>query len=400
MPNSRIYLDYAATSPLNEVAKQAFVNALDIVGNPSSLHQDGRNSRMKVEFAREKLAAACGAHASEIIFTSGGTEADNLGIKGLYWWQHKLSSKKNKILVPAFEHHAVLDCVTWLESAEGAELVFIPIDKSGMVDIDFIADYLKKDAESVALVTCMWANNEVGTIEPILEIAKICQHYEVLFHSDAVQAFGNIDIDFASSGLTSMAISSHKLGGPLGVGALVLARSAKPVPVMHGGGQEREVRSGTLDAPAIVAFAEAASDAAATREERTAKLTKLRDYFINEVEKIDGIKLSGHREKRLATNANFTFAGCEGDSLLFLLDLNGISTSTGSACTAGVPKPSHVLLAMGYSEEVARGVQRFTFSGATTKEDIDKVLAVLPNCYEQARAAGLAADVPSIQQNG
>ncbi|MFT4147701.1 MAG: cysteine desulfurase family protein [Micrococcaceae bacterium] len=387
----RLYVDHAATSPLKAEVKKAYVDALDIVGNPSSLHQDGRQVRMRVEMARAELAQCVGADPSEIIFTSGGTEADNLAIKGLYRAAQK--EGKTTILVAGIEHPAVLDCIEYLEDFEDATIIWIPVDHEGIVDVAFIEKTLQQHHAEIALVSVMWANNEVGTVQAIADIAAVCQKYNVACHSDAVQALGSEKINFSQTALTAMTISSHKIGGPLGIGALVLARSATPVPVLHGGGQERSVRSGTLDTPAIVGFAKAATLAG----ENSEQLKELRDYFISEVEKLEGVKLAGSRQNRLANNAHFTFEGCEGDSLLFLLDHQGISSSTGSACTAGVPRPSHVLLAMGYSEDAARGVQRFTFGPEITRAEIDRILDVLPSCYEQAKKAGLASHVPTIR---
>ncbi|MDP9888190.1 cysteine desulfurase family protein [Pseudarthrobacter enclensis] len=396
------YLDHAATTPLSGAALAALTRELARTGNPSSLHGSGRRARRAVEDAREVIAAAAGAHPSEVIFTSGGTESDNLAVKGMYWSRVAEDPKRRRILCSAVEHHAVLDTVEWLERHEGAEVAWLPVDSQGVLDLAVLEAELSRDPGSVALVTVMWANNEVGTIQPVRRVVELAHAAGVPVHSDAVQAFGSVPVHFKDSGLDAMSISGHKIGGPVGVGALLLGRSVKLTPVQHGGGQERDVRSGTLDTASIAAFAAAAEAVAATLPAEAARIAALRERLIEGVrERVPLAVLRGAPGGgRLPGNAHFTFPGCEGDSLLFLLDLAGIESSTGSACTAGVPRPSHVLLAMGLDEETARGAQRFSLGHASTEDDVDALLAALPEAYARARQAGMAGHESSIQTAG
>lgn len=393
------YLDHAATTPIAAEALAALTRELARTGNPSSLHGAGRRARRSVEDARETIAAAAGAHPSEVIFTSGGTEADNLAVKGLYWSRRSDDPGRRRILCSAVEHHAVLDTVEWLERHEGAEVAWLPVDSDGVLDLVAFEAELLRDPQSVALVTVMWANNEVGTVQPIQRVVELSHRAGVPVHSDAVQAFGSVPLDFKTSGLDAMSISGHKIGGPVGVGALMLGRAVKLTPVQHGGGQERDVRSGTLDTASIAAFAAAADTAAKNLREESARIAALRDRLIAGVhEAVPAAVLRGAPGAgRLPGNAHFTFPGCEGDSLLFLLDLAGVESSTGSACTAGVPRPSHVLLAMGLDEETARGAQRFTLGHPSTEADVDALLAALPGAFSRARQAGMAGHESSIQ---
>jgi cysteine desulfurase len=397
-----VYLDHAATTPLSAEALSALTRELSRTGNPSSLHGSGRRARRSVEDAREAIATAAGAHPSEVIFTSGGTESDNLAVKGLYWSRSGEDPARRRILCSAVEHHAVLDTVEWLERHEGAQVTWLPVDGDGVVDLDALAAELARDPGSIALVTVMWANNEVGTIQPVHRIVELAHAAGVPVHSDAVQAFGSLPVDFKASGLDAMSVSGHKIGGPVGVGALLLGRAVKLTPVQHGGGQERDVRSGTLDTASIAAFAAAAEAARARLAAETSRIAALRDRLIGGVlERVPEAVLRGPAgEGRLPGNAHFTFPGCEGDSLLFLLDLAGVESSTGSACTAGVPRPSHVLLAMGLDEETARGAQRFTLGHSSTEQDVDALLAALPGAYQRARHAGMAGHESSIQTAG
>ena len=368
-------------------------------GNPSSLHGAGRRARRAVEDARETLAAAAGAHPSEVIFTSGGTEADNLAVKGLFWARRDENPCRTRILCSAVEHHAVMDTVEWLEKHEGAEVVWLPVDGDGKVRLEAVKQEIERDPGSVALVTVMWANNEVGTIQPVTEIVELAKPHGIPVHSDAVQAFGSIPVDFRGSGLSAMSVSGHKLGGPVGVGALFLGRAVKLTPVQHGGGQERDVRSGTLDTPAIAAFAAAAQAVTANLAAERERLSLLRERLISGVRESvpDAVLRGAPGDGRLPGNAHFTFPGCEGDSLLFLLDLAGVESSTGSACTAGVPRPSHVLLAMGLDEDTARGAQRFTLGHESTDADVEVLLTALPEACLRARQAGMAGHESSIQ---
>ncbi|WPU08151.1 cysteine desulfurase family protein [Pseudarthrobacter oxydans] len=397
-----VYLDHAATTPLSPEALAALTRELTRTGNPSSLHGSGRRARRAVEDAREAIAAAAGAHPSEVIFTSGGTESDNLAVKGLYWSRVAENPARRRILCSAVEHHAVLDTVEWLERHEGAEVAWLPVDSEGVVELTALEKELSRDPDTIALATVMWANNEVGTIQPVSRIVELAHAAGVPVHSDAVQAFGSLPVDFKASGLDAMSISGHKIGGPVGVGALLLGRAVKLTPVQHGGGQERDVRSGTLDTASIAAFAAAAEKVAATLGEESARIAALRDRLIDGVhaQVPEAVLRGAPGNGRLPGNAHFTFPGCEGDSLLFLLDLAGVESSTGSACTAGVPRPSHVLLAMGLDEETARGAQRFTLGHASVEADVDALLAALPGAYARARQAGMAGHESSIQTAG
>jgi cysteine desulfurase len=397
-----VYLDHAATTPLAPEALAALTRELARTGNPSSLHSSGRRARRSVEDARETIAAAAGAHPSEVIFTSGGTESDNLAVKGLYWSRSGEHRGRRRILCSAVEHHAVMDTVEWLERHEGADVTWLPVDGDGVVDLAALKAELAREPDTIALVTVMWANNEVGSIQPVREIVELAHAAGVPVHSDAVQAFGSLPVDFRSSGLDAMSISGHKIGGPVGVGALLLGRAVKLTPVQHGGGQERDVRSGTLDTASIAAFAAAAEAAKARLATESARISALRDRLIDGVrQRVPEAVLRGAPGAgRLPGNAHFTFPGCEGDSLLFLLDLAGVESSTGSACTAGVPRPSHVLLAMGLDEERARGAQRFTLGHASTDADVDALLAALPDAYVRARQAGMAGHESTIQTAG
>jgi cysteine desulfurase len=387
------YLDHAATTPMVPEAVEAMAARLGDVGNPSSLHASGRAARRLVEEARETLAEALGARPSEVLFTGGGTESDNLAVKGLYWQRRSEDPDRRRILASAVEHHAVMDAVLWLAEHEGAVVEWLPVDPAGRVHPETLETALAADPGSVALVTVMWANNEVGTVQPVEALAAVATSYDVPFHSDAVQAFGALPIDFAASGLDAMTVTGHKVGGPLGAGLLVLGRSVDLVPVLHGGGQERDVRSGTLDTPAIVGLAAAAEVAVKRRAERAERIAGLRDDLVRRVlEVVPDAVLGGDPDlstaHRLPGNAHFSFPGCEGDALLLLLDARGIECSTGSACSAGVPQPSHVLLAMGVPEALARGSLRFSLGHTSTQADVDAVAEAIGPVVERARRAG------------
>ena len=385
-----VYLDHAATSPMLPEAIEAMCSELGHLGNPSSLHNAGRRARRVVEESREQLAEVFGARASEVIFTSGGTEADNLAIKGLYWARGAADSRQRRILTTSVEHHAVLDSVHWLEEAQGAEAVWLDVDETGLVTPDVLRAALEPGGAAVASI--MWANNEVGTIQPVAELAAVAREHGVPFHSDAVQAAAQIPVNFADSGADALTVTGHKLGGPVGVGALILGRGLSPVPVLHGGGQERDIRSGTLDAPAIRAFAVAAAVAADRRETEAKRVAALRDDLIRQVlAAVPDAVLNGPPPgpARLPGNAHFSFPGCEGDALLLLLDAKGVACSTGSACTAGVAEPSHVLLAMGADEGRARGSLRFSLGRTTTQSDVDALGAIIGDAVTRARRASV-----------
>ncbi|MFE5619623.1 cysteine desulfurase family protein [Streptomyces sp. NPDC056524] len=384
------YLDHAATTPMLPEAIEAMNAQLAVTGNASSLHAAGRRARRVVEEARENLAAALGARPSEVVFTSGGTEADNLAVKGLYWARRDADPARTRVLASPVEHHAVLDAVDWLATHEGATVEYLPVDRYGRVHPDALREAIAREPGTVALATVMWANNEIGTVMPVRELADVAREFDVPLHADAVQAFGQLPVDFGTSGLAALTVSGHKIGGPYGIGALLLGREYSPVPVLHGGGQERHVRSGTLDAPAIAAFAVAGRLAAERREEFAREIGALRDDLVAAVlAAVPDAILGGDPDGRLPANAHFTFPGCEGDSLLLLLDAQGIECSTGSACTAGVAQPSHVLLATGTDPDLARGTLRFTLGHTSTKEDVAAVAAAIGPAVERARTAGL-----------
>ncbi|MEV2217201.1 cysteine desulfurase family protein [Streptomyces sp. NPDC050997] len=384
------YLDHAATTPMLPEAVEALTAHVGTTGNASSLHASGRRARRSVEEARETLAEALGARPSEIVFTSGGTEADNLAVKGLYWSRRDADPARTRVLASPVEHHAVLDAVHWLGEHEGATVEYLPVDPHGRVHPEALREAIARNPDDVALATVMWANNEIGTILPVRELAATAAEFGIPLHSDAVQAFGQIPLDFTASGLAAMTVSGHKVGGPYGIGALVLGREYTPVPVLHGGGQERHVRSGTLDVPAIASFAVAGRLAAEQREWFAREIGTLRDSLIEAVRTaVPDAILGGDPVDRLPANAHFTFPGCEGDSLLLLLDAQGIECSTGSACTAGVAQPSHVLLATGTDPDLARGTLRFSLGHTSTEADVEAVAKVIGPVVKRARAAGL-----------
>ena len=405
-PDCVVYLDHAATTPLLPEALAAMTEELGQLGNASSLHNAGRRARRIVEESREQIAEIFGARPSEVIFTSGGTEADNLAVKGLYWARQDGAAAggppgaagpgagppgaRRRVLATAVEHHAVLDSVHWLAAHEGAAEGWLPVNATGVLRPSVLADAIAADPDGVALVTVMWANNEVGAVQPIAELAEVAREYGIPFHTDAVQAAGQLPVSFAASGTDAMTITGHKFGGPVGAGALLLARGVRPVPVLHGGGQESEVRSGTLDAPAIRAFAVAAAVMAGRRDDEAARLAKLRDDLIAQVlAAVPDAILNGPPPGpgRLPGNAHFSFPGCEGDALLMLLDAKGIACSTGSACTAGIAQPSHVLLAMGADDARARSSLRFSLGHSSTQADVDALGAVIGEVVQRARRA-------------
>ncbi len=386
------YLDHAATTPMLPEAIEAMAAEMAHTGNPSSLHAAGRRARRIVEESRERLAEAFSARPSEIVFTSGGTESNNLAVKGLFWAARDSEPQRTRVLVGAAEHHAVLDPADWLQDHEGATVELLAVDELGRVDPRTVAEAVAKDPSSVALISLMWANNEVGTVQPLGEIVALAHKHGIPVHSDAVQAAGQLPVDFAASGLDAMTVTGHKLGGPFGVGALVLGRGLNPLPILHGGGQERDVRSGTLDAPAVLAFSVAAQVAASDRVQRAERISRLRDRLVREVQDaVPDAWLNGDPDPggRLPGNAHFSFPGCQGDALLMLLDAAGVECSTGSACTAGVAQPSHVLLAMGADVERARGSLRFSLGHTSTDAEVDALVRALQPAVGRARRAGL-----------
>lgn len=386
MPQPAVYLDHAATTSLRDQARAAWLEVSCSVGNPSSLHASGRAARRVVEEAREQVAASLRVRPSEVVFTAGGTEADNLAVKGFAW----ADPGRRAIVCSPIEHHAVLDPVEWLAEHEGFDIRTPSVDAWGRVDVDSVVASLDDD---VALCTVMWANNEIGTVQPIAAVAQACAERGIPFHSDAVQALGMIPFVADLPGISALTISGHKIGAPVGVGALIVDRDATVTPLLHGGGQERDIRSGTVDAASIAAFAVAVELAVSEQPALADRLVALRvDLVTRVLETIPGTTLQGDPglgvDERLPGNAAITFDGCEGDALLMLLDAAGIACSTGSACTSGVPEPSHVLLAMGVDGATARGTLRFSLGRDSTASDVDALLDALPGVVERARRAG------------
>ncbi len=383
------YLDHAATTPMLPEAIEAYALAARDVGNASSLHAPGRRARRTVEEARERVAAALGARPSEVIFTGGGTESDNLAVKGVFWARRTDDPKRNRVVASAAEHHAVLDAVDWLGRFEGADVSLLPVDELGRVDVAAVRFELDQRCDEIAMITAMWANNEVGTVQPVTELAAMAAECGIPFHTDAIQAIGQVPVDFAACGAAALTATGHKLGGPTGVGALLLGREVGCTPLLHGGGQERDVRSGTLDVAGITAFAVAVEMAVKAQQETAARVGALRDELVSRVQAaVPDAVLNGDPEDRLPGNAHFSFPGCEGDALLLLLDAQGIACSTGSACSAGIAQPSHVLLAMGADEARARSTLRFSLGHTSTLDDVDVLAAALPSAVERARRAG------------
>lgn len=385
-----IYLDHAATTPMRTELVAGYLEQLQVIGNPSSVHGMGQNARRAVEDARDRLAQAIDCHRSEVLFTSGGTESDNLAIKGLYLQRNGEDSNRTLIITAGTEHHAGIDPVEWLESAEGAEAVWAPVNQNGVVDLVWLKEFLDHNANRVALISLMWVNNETGLITPIADVTAIAKPYGIPVHSDAVAAFGHVPVSFKESGLATMAISGHKFGAPVGVGAMIVARDAKLAVTSHGGGQERGIRSGTLSSPLAFTLAEAAALAESEREELSERLGKFKDQIVSEITKIaPDADFTRGNEPGFSGIIHFTFPGCSGDSLLFLLDTAGVSVSTGSACRAGVAQPSHVVMAMGRSEAQARGSLRISLGHTTSQADVDGLIAAFPAAYAGALKAGL-----------
>jgi len=378
------YFDHAATTPMVEPAITALNNQLKKLGNASSLHSAGRSVRKDLEQGREEIALAIDCAPSEVIFTASGTEANNLAIKGLFWKGAK--DNKKVIITSTFEHHAVMDPIIWLAEHEGAQIVGIKVDRKGFIDLTELKEAVEKHKGKVALISIMHSNNEVGTIEDIAQIVKIAGDIPV--HSDCVQSFGKVDLSFKNLGVTAATVSAHKVGGPLGVAALILKRGLDIEPILHGGGQERDIRSGTFNAPGIVAFAAAATDAVANKKERDIKIRQLKQELINTIKKnVSDIWVNGDQENCLPGIVSITFPKTDSEGLLLLLDAEGIACSTGSACSAGVQRPSHVLLAMGLTEDETTSTLRFSLSYTNTVNEIAALGAVISTVVTKSRAA-------------
>ncbi|WP_243057004.1 cysteine desulfurase family protein [Nocardioides sp. SR21] len=386
MNSPTVYLDHAATTPMVPAAVEAMTAHLLDVGNPSSLHASGRHARRVVEESREQIAQALNCRPGEVVFTSGGTESDNLAVKGIHWARAAELGPGARLITSSVEHHAVLDPVHWLQDGDEAEVRLLAVDAACRVDLDQLRTLVTE--RPVSLISVMWANNEVGTVQPIDEIVAIAAEHGIPVHTDAVQAVGHVPVDFAASGVDALTLTGHKLGGPYGVGALVVRREVAVSPLVHGGGQERDIRSGTLDTPAIAGFAAAVELAVKHQAEHASRISALRDDLVRRViEVVPEAHLHGDPVNRLPGNAHLGFPGCEGDSLLMLLDARGIECSTGSACSAGVPQPSHVLLAMGCTEEAARHSLRFSLGHTSAQADVDAVVEAIGPVVDRARAA-------------
>ena len=386
---SRVYLDNAATTPISEVALQAFIEQARQIGNPSSLHTYGRKVRKDLEESREKLATLIGCHSSEIIFTGSGTEANNLAIKGAYWHRNQGGKQRNVIVISGFEHHAVLDPARWLEDFEGAEVVEVSVSKDGFVQLAEVQSLVAERHDEIALISIMHSNNEVGTLQPIAEISTIADEFQIPLHTDAVQSLGKVPLSFKDLGLFAMTISAHKVGGPIGVGALILQKGIDITPILHGGGQERDIRSGTLNAAGVISFVAAVQSAMRDREATAEKISALRKKLIAAIQsEIPDAKLNGVLDgPTLPGIANISFPNTESDALLLLFDAEGIACSTGSACSAGVQEASHVLMAMGMSEKEARSSLRFSLGTGNSDSDIEYLQTCIKRVIERARAA-------------
>ena len=400
-----VYLDHAATTPLRPEAREAWLAASMLVGNPSSVHAAGQAARRLLEESRERLAEALECDPIEVVFTSGGTESVNLALKGLFWARTAADASRRSIVVPQGEHHATLDATAWLEAHEGARLRSPRLDALGRLDLDAWEAAIG-DGAGIALATMLAANNEVGTLQPVSQAVLGAARAGVPMHLDAVGAFGHVPLSFralratrheagapvgAGGGLAAMSVAAHKLGGPPGIGALVVARDAAPTALLHGGEQQRGLRSGTQNVAGAAAFAVAAELAVTELETEAERLRALRDELVARVRAaLPDTSSNGDPVHRLPGNAHLSFPGAQGDSLLLLLDLAGVAVSTGSACQAGIPNPSHVLLAMGRDDDAARSVLRVTLGRESTHADVDAFVAAIPDAYERARRAGMS----------
>jgi cysteine desulfurase len=374
-----IYVDHAATTPMSPAAISAISDQMQKLGNPSSLHSHGRAARKALEDAREAIASQIDCLPSEVIFTASGTEANNIALKGMYW--NGVKSGKNLVVISAVEHHAILDPAHWLQTHEGAEVITIPVTEDGVINLDILREVVTTRSSEISVISIMHSNNETGVLQPIAEVVEIAG--EIPVHTDAVQSFKKVELSYKKLGVTALTLSAHKIGGPLGIGALILRRAYEIPALLHGGGQEREIRSGTLNAPSIVAFA-----AASTNKYPSDLVSQLRDSFIAGVKMaVPDAYINGEKSSRLPGIVNVTFPGTQSDTLLLLLDGAQVSASTGSACSAGVHEASHVLLAMGHNEITAQSSLRFSFGASSTQADVDFVLSVLPDVISRGRAA-------------
>ena len=376
-----IYVDHAATTPMSPAAFKAISSQMQVLGNPSSLHTHGRSTRKSVEDAREVIAKQVNCLPTEVIFTASGTEANNIALKGLYWQGR--AQGKSVVVISAIEHHAILDPAQWLKDHEGAELITVDVTADGVIDLVALKNVIDQRGSEIAVISVMHANNETGTLQPVSEVVAMAGLIPV--HTDAVQSFKKTPLSFSQLGVYAMTLSAHKVGGPLGIGALILKRAVEIPALLHGGGQEREIRSGTLNAPSIVAFAAAVQD-----EYPSTQVTQLRDQFIDHIKELfPDVIINGNNVDRLPGIVNVTFPGTQSDTLLLLLDKANVSASTGSACSAGVHEASHVLLAMGHTQQSAQSSLRFSFGSTSTHDDLNFILSVLPDVITRGRAANI-----------
>jgi len=391
-----VYLDHAATTPVLPEVIDVVARTMRDVGNASSLHTAGRAARRVVEEGRESIAEDLLVRPSEVIFTSGGTESDNMAVKGTLWRRCAADPRRRRLLISAIEHHAVLDAVEYLVQTGQADVTWLMPDEDGVITPEVLRAAVAEDPDSAAVTSVMWANNENGVVQPICDLATVAREHGVPLHTDAVQAVGHVDLDLGSCRADLITATGHKLGAPVGIGLLVAARDQDPVPLTHGGGQERALRSGTLDVPGVAGLALALRYAVARQREEAQRLAALRDQLIVGAQAIDpSIRVNGYWQpgdvvRRLPGNAHLQVPDCDGDSLLYLLDAAGVQCSTGSACRAGVPQPSHVLLAMGMSESQARGALRLTLGHSSTASDVRAFLDALPTALERSRRARMA----------
>ena len=385
------YFDHAATTAVRETALAELVKCAQILGNPSSVHGAGQAARAILESARDRVANALNCNRSEVIFTSGGTESNNQAVKGLYWWRQASDSNLDLIITAPTEHHALIDPIEWLEQSQGARIHWLRVDSTGQFDLAELEAVLQREAGRVALISLMWANNETGAVNDIPAVCRLAAEFGVPVHSDAVATVGHLPVDFAGSGLTAMSISGHKVGAPIGIGALLVARAAKPVSLLHGGGQERGLRSGTMNYPLAASLAVAVDEAVAELPERTNRIRQMRDQLEQHVLSLvpDAVITVGSGP-RLPDNAHFMFPGLLGDTLLYTLDAAGVQVSTGSACQAGVVGPSHVLIGMGYTEQQAKSCIRVTFGHTTTSDDLAHLQSAFADAYVRAKRASTA----------
>jgi cysteine desulfurase len=370
---------------------EEYTRALSVVGNPSSIHRAGQTARSMLEQARERIAAVVDCEPIEVVFTSGGTEAINTALKGAVWAAKRADrGSPAAIAATAAEHHATIDALAWLQRSEGVEIRWLLVDAEGVCDLDSYAHALEQGP--LTLVSTLLANNEVGSVQPVEQMAALAREHGIPVHVDAIAALGYLPVSFRSLGVSAMSVSAHKVGGPVGVGALILSRHQQGFEALHHGGEQQRGRSGTLDAAGAVAFATALEVRDGTRQKRHKDLANLRDRLLQGlIHQVPEIVPRGSWDARIPGNLHITVPGCEGDVLLYLLDEQGINVSTGSACQAGVPEPSHVLIAMGVPESEARGALRFSLSYPHTEAEIDRVISAFPEVVAKARSAGLAA---------